>query len=176
MRGASRPAAHAPRRDRTVPRDRTSGPSWGCRTSRRGTAASRRGHRGGAGSSPRGRGRSAWPRSYTRCLGRTRHPAAWVATFVHGRTRRWPMGRARLVRHRRLQPHHGRGHRVAQETIVMFEPFTILAIAGFVAFIAVIARLGGGDDTVISGLFGRPGAIDRALGVQENDLPPFHLG
>jgi len=86
------------------------------------------------------------------------------------------MCRARLDRHRRLQPDHGRGHRVAQETIVMFEPFTILAIAGFVAFIAVIARLGGGDDTVISGLFGRPGAIDRALGVQENDLPPFHLG
>ena len=41
--------------------------------------------------------------------------------------------------------------RVAQETIVMFEPFTIVAIAGFVAFIAVIARLGsGGDDTDIA--------------------------
>ena len=58
----------------------------------------------------------------------------------------------------------------------MFEPFSILAIAGFVAFIVVIARLGGDENTIFGGLFGRPGTIDRALGIQEDDLPPFHFG
>ena len=82
--------------------------------------------------------------------GRTRHAAADLATFVHARTRRWPMGPARRARHRRVQPDHGRGHRVAQEIIVMFEPFSILAIAGFVAFIVVIARLGGDESAVFA--------------------------
>ncbi len=53
---------------------------------------------------------------------------------------------------------------------------TIVAIAGFVAFIVAVARLGRGEGFDVYGLFGRPGAIERALGVQEQDLPPFRFG
>jgi hypothetical protein len=53
---------------------------------------------------------------------------------------------------------------------------TIAAFVGFVAFIVAVARLGGSEVTAFGGLFGRPGTIDRALGVQEADLPPFRFG
>ena len=58
----------------------------------------------------------------------------------------------------------------------MTELITIVAIVGFVAFIAAVARLGRGEPFDISSLFGRAGVIERAIGVQENDLPPFHFG
>jgi hypothetical protein len=58
----------------------------------------------------------------------------------------------------------------------MPEVITIAAITGFVAFIAAVARLGRGETFDVYGLFGRPGAIDRAVGVQEQDLPPFRFG
>jgi len=54
--------------------------------------------------------------------------------------------------------------------------FTIVAIGGFIAFIAAISRLGSGVDFDVVGLFGRPGVIGRTPGIQENDLPPFRFG
>ena len=86
---------------------------------RSGTAASRRGPRGGAGSSRRGRGRSAWPRSYTR------RPAPDPGMPPRTRRRssmpglgRWPMGRARrrpsssgAARPRTRTPRHTGDHR-----------------------------------------------------------------
>ena len=58
----------------------------------------------------------------------------------------------------------------------MIEPITVAAIAGFVAIIVAIARLGRGEGFDVNGLFGRPGTIERALGVQEQDVPHFRFG
>ncbi len=58
----------------------------------------------------------------------------------------------------------------------MTDPVTIAAIAIFVTFIVAIARLGRGETFDVAGLFGRPGEIGRATGVQEQDLPPFRFG
>jgi hypothetical protein len=58
----------------------------------------------------------------------------------------------------------------------MIELITVVVIAAFVAFIVAVARLGAGEAFDVPGLFGRPGVIERARGIQENDLPPFRFG
>jgi hypothetical protein len=66
---------------------------------------------------------------------------------------------------------------VAQEITQVSElVITAVALVGFIAFIVAIARLGRGEGFDVYGLFGRPGAIERAVGVQEQDLPPFRFG
>ena len=52
---------------------------------------------------------------------------------------------------------------------------TVAAIVGFVAFVVAVARLGKDVGDEVGGLFAAATVPDRALRMQENDLPPFRF-